>query len=503
MEVMAIIETKSGKVKGYNEKGVEVYKGIPYAEPPIGDLRFRPPVAKEPWDGVLDATKYGSYAFQGYFRRLEELFGKLEPESEDCLTLNIWTPAADGEKRPVMLWIHGGAFFTGGGTWELYNGLALAKRGDVVVVTINYRLGALGFLYIPDITINAGLLDQVLALNWVHDNIEVFGGDPDNITIFGESAGGYSVLALPVMPQAKGLIRRVIAQSAPSIDPDISDKNTRDFMRKLKIKRGDIEALRKIPPERIIEAQTEFMGPDVANLMAFRPLIDGDTIPKHPLKAFRDGDLKNIDFMIGTNLNEAKLFTYEDPGITEMVKSQGENSIIALLGTSGIDTNKSREVIDTYKNTRKEKLSIEPMDLLDAVITDAMFRVPTIRFLEAQSKHQPNTFTYMFTFPSPQFNGVFGCPHFIDIPFIFNTFDSPGFPEFVGKGPDIDNLCEKVMDAWIAFAHIGNPNHDGLPEWPSYDSEKRATMVLGKECKVENAPSDKEREVWVGINEIL
>ncbi|MBA7633570.1 Carboxylesterase [subsurface metagenome] len=143
------------------------------------------------------------------------------------------------------------------------------------------------------------------------------------------------------------------------------------------------------------------------------------------------------------------------------------------------------------------------MDLLDAVITDSMFRVPTIRFLEAQSKHQPNTFTYMFTFPSPKFNGVFGCPHFIDIPFIFNTFDSPGFPEFVGKGPDIDNLCEKVMDAWIAFAHTGNPNHDGLPEWPSYDSKKRATMLLGKECKVENAPSDKEREVWVGINEIL
>ncbi|MFX1477553.1 MAG: carboxylesterase/lipase family protein, partial [Promethearchaeota archaeon] len=313
MEVMAVIETKSGKVQGYSEKGIEVYKGIPFAEPPIGDLRFLPPVPKKPWDGILDATKYGPCSFQG-FTQLEEWFGKLEPESEDCLTLNIWTPAADDEKRPVLFWVHGGAFIMGGGTHEFYEGLALVKRGNVVVVTFNYRLGVLGFSYIPDITINAGILDQALALRWVYDNIGKFGGDPENITIFGESAGGYSVLTLPVIPQAKGLIRRVIAQSAPAIDPEVSDKNTRSVMRKLKLKKGDIESFRKIPPEKIIEAQNEFMGTDPNNLMAFRPLIDGKTIPKHPLKAFQEGDLKNIDFMIGTNLDEAKLFTYLDPG---------------------------------------------------------------------------------------------------------------------------------------------------------------------------------------------
>ena len=501
MEVMAVIETKSGKVQGYSEKGIEVYKGIPYAEPPIGDLRFRPPVAKEPWDGVLDATKYGPCAFQG-FTQLEEWFGKLEPESEDCLTLNIWTPAADGEKRPVMFWIHGGAFIMGGGTHEFYDGLVLAKRGNVVVVSINYRLGALGFLYIPDITINAGILDQALALNWVHDNIEAFGGDPDNITIFGESAGGYSVLTLPVMPQAKGLIRRVIAQSAPSIDLEVSERSTKGFMRKLKIKKGDIESLRKIPPERIIEAQNEYIGSDPNNLLAFRPLIDGDTIPKHPLKAFRNGELKNIDFMIGTNLDEAKLFTYLDPGFNEMVKSGGENAIIAVLGTGGIDNKKSKEIIDIYKNARKEKLSIEPMDLLDAVVTDVMFRVPTIRLLEAQSKHQPNTFNYMFNFPCPQFDGSLGCPHSIELPFVFNTINATGIPEFIGKGPKIESLSEKVMDAWIAFAHTGNPNHENLPDWSSYDSEKRTTMFLGEECKVVNAAFDKEREAWDGLLEV-
>ena len=501
MEIKAIIETKTGKIQGYNENGVEVYKGIPFAEPPIGDLRFQPPVAKEPWDDVLDATKYGPCSFQGT-TPLEEWFGKLEPESEDCLTLNIWTPAADDEKRPVMFWIHGGAFIMGGGKHEFYDGLNLAKRGNVVVVTFNYRLGALGFLYIPDKTINAGILDQALALKWVYDNIEKFGGDPENITIFGESAGGYSVLTLPVMPQVKGLIRRVIAQSAPAIDPELSDKNTKGFMRKLKIKKGDMESLLKVTPEVIIKAQNEFMGSDPNNLLAFRPLIDGVTIPKHPLKAFQDGDLKNIDFMIGTNLDEAKLFTYLDPGFNEMVKTGGENAVLGLMAMSGVDPNKSKEILETYKNARKGKLSIEPMDLLDAVVTDAMFRVPTIRFLEAQSKYQPNTFNYLFNFQCPMFDGALGCPHAIDIPFVFNTLNATGIPEFVGKGSDIVNLSEKVMDAWIAFTYTGNPNHENLPDWSPYNIDKRTTMFFGEECKVENSIFDKEREVWEGLLEI-
>ena len=498
---MAIIETKSGKVQGYNENGVEVYKGIPFAEPPIDNLRFQPPIAKGPWDGVLEATKYGSCAFQGT-TPLEEWFGKLEPESEDCLTLNIWTPAADDEKRPVMFWVHGGAFIMGGGTHEFYEGLNLAKRGNVVVVTFNYRLGALGFLYIPEKTINAGILDQALALDWVYDNIEKFGGDPNNITIFGESAGGYSVLTLPVMPQTKGKIRRVIAQSAPAIDPEVSEKSTKDFMRKLKIKKGDIEALYKLTPEEIIKAQNEYMGSDPNNLLAFRPLIDGKTIPKHPLKAFQDGDLKNIDFMIGTNLDEAKLFTYLDPGFNEMVKTGGENAVLGLLAMSGVDPNKAKEILETYKNARKGKYSIEPMDLLNAVVTDTMFRIPTIHFLEAQSKYQPNTFNYLFNFQCPMYDGGLGCPHAIDIPFVFNSLNATGIPQFVGEGVEVNNLSEKVMDAWIAFAHTGNPNHRNLPDWSPYDIKKRTTMILGKECTVVNSVFDKEREAWNGLLEI-
>ncbi|MFX1479259.1 MAG: carboxylesterase family protein, partial [Promethearchaeota archaeon] len=214
------------------------------------------------------------------------------------------------------------------------------------------------------------------------------------------------------------------------------------------------------------------------------------------------GDLKNIDFMIGTNLDEAKLFTYLDPGFNEMIKAQGENAILGVLGMSGIAINKGKEILEIYKTARKDKLSIEPMDLLDAVITDSLFRVPTIRFLEAQSKYQPNTFNYLFNFQCPQFDGALGCPHSIEIPFVFNTINATGIPEFIGKGPDIVSLSQKMMDTWITFAHNGNPNHDGIPEWPSYDSQKRATLFLGKECKVVNAAFDKERQAWDGLLEI-
>ena len=257
MNKSEVIDTTSGKMQGYKEDDLVIFKGIPYAEPPIDELRFSPPAAKKRWDGVLEATKYGACSYQGY-TQLEDLTGKLQPESEDCLNLNIWAPNIDNKKHPVMFWIHGGAFIMGGGIDPMYDGSALARRGDIVVVTINYRLGALGYSYIPDVTVNAGHLDQILALKWVHDNIELFGGDPNNVTIFGESAGGYSVVALAAMPAANGLFHRIIAQSAPAIDPKVTKKPTKKVMRMLGA--GDINAFRKISPEKIIAAQNEFLA---------------------------------------------------------------------------------------------------------------------------------------------------------------------------------------------------------------------------------------------------
>ncbi len=498
MKKTAIINITSGKVQGYREKGLCIFKGIPFAEPPIGDLRFCPPVGKESWNGVFDATKYGPCAFQGS-TSLEEWFGKLEDESEDCLNLNIWTPSTDGEKRPVMVWIHGGAFITGSGKHNFYDGSELANRGNVVIVTINYRLGALGYLYIPGVTANVGQLDQILALKWVHDNIEAFGGDPNNVTIFGESAGGYAVVTLPVMPAAKGLFHRVIAQSAPYFDPEVSEKNTRTLMRKLRVKKGDIDGLRKLSAKTIIEAQNAMMENDVASILAFRPLIDGVTIPKHPLEAFRNGDCKDIEFMIGSNLDEAKMFTALAPDLNAMIEGGGDNSLIMLMGMLNIDNNKSSAIVNAYKKAREGTRSNEPLELLNVLITEGIFRIPTIRLLEAQSEHQPSTYNYMFTYPSPYLNGTLGSPHAVEIPFVFNTIHAPILNGFVGNGPSEQALSEKVMDAWIQFAHSGDPNHENIPQWPSYKTDERATMFLGNDCKVVNAAFDKEREAWDGL----
>ena len=489
---MTIIESISGKIKGYIQDNLHIFKGIPYAEPPIGDLRFSAPRPKKPWNDVLDATKFGPCAYQGY-TALEEVTGKLQPESEDCLTLNVWTPGLDDKKRPVMFWIHGGAFIMGGSRSPTYDGSPLAQRGDVVIVTINYRLGAFGYLYIPGETANVGQLDQILALKWVHDNISKFGGNPNNVTIFGESAGAYSVITLAAMPSANGLYKRIIAQSMPTINPKVSKKTSKDLMRALGLKTSDIEGLRKIAPEKIISAQNEITK---GNALGFRPMIDGESIPLDPLSVFKEGICKNIDLMMGTNLNEAKLFTSLDPSTS---KIDNEKAIMLYLGSVGIDSEKAKNIIETYKSARQGTLSNEPKELLDAIATDLMFRVATLQILGAQSTYQPNTYNYLFTWTTSALHGTLGSCHALELPFVFNTFEEPGMKALVGNATGIEVICENMMDAWLSFARSGNPNHKGIPNWPSYDNKNRATMLFGKEFKIANALYEKERAVWEGV----
>jgi len=383
----------------------------------------------------------------------------------------------------------------GSGRDPLYEGSNLSSRGDIVIVTINYRLGALGFLTVPDITMNAGILDQVEALKWVHDNIVFFGGDPNNITIFGESAGAYSVVCLAAMPASKGLFKRVIAESAPFIDPKSTEKVTKNLLRALKIKKGDMSALREVPPEKIIETQNNITAKE---LLAFRPMIDGKTIPTHPQKVFQNGECKDIDFILGTNLDEAKLFTALDPAMRKMNDEEWEKTIFGFLAMQGIDKDKSNHLFTTYKQARKGKYSTENKEIANALLTDMMFRVSTIDILEALSKHHPG-YNYLFTWPSKGFGGALGACHAIELAYVFHNFDIPGMDQFSGTGPEAEALSERIMDAWINFARIGNPNHGGIPEWPVYNTEKRATLSLGKECKIINAIFDKERIAWNGI----
>ncbi len=498
-----IIETKSGKVQGYTINGIQIFKGIPYAASPVGSLRFSPPAEREPWNNMHDATKYGPHVYQGY-TPLEPMFGKPEWESEiDCLTLNIWTPDTDSGKHPVMVWIHGGAFITGSGANPIYQGSALARRGNVVIVTINYRLGALGFLNTSSVTANVGMLDQITALKWVRDNIEAFGGDPNNVTIFGESAGGISVITLMAMPAANGLFHRVIAQSAPILTLKPAKRSSEKLFRELVIKEGDIDALRMIPPEKIIDAQNKVLAKaekeGTTEIMDFRPSIDGNTLPKHPIEALRNGAGKNIDLLIGCNKNEFKLWTALDPRFGKINEDGFPKLVSALLSRANIDQSKSLQILSVYKDTMKDMASSNLIEIFDAIGTDFEFRIQEIHFAEAHLIHNSNVYNYLFTWPSPAIKGKLGSCHIMEIPFVFGTINLPKVDIFFGKGPDADALSENMMKSWIAFAYTGNPNHDGIPKWSSYDLEKRITLVCGKEFNVVERYLDKERAAWDGL----
>ena len=495
----AIVETNSGKIQGYIDNGLQIFKGIPYTAPPIDELRFSPPKPAEPWNGVLDATNFGPFPLQGA-SALEMFLGRASPQSEEnCLTLNIWTPSTDDADRPVMFWIHGGGFINGGSSVPVYDGLNLAKRGNIVIVTINYRLGALGYLYIPDVTANVGQLDQIAALRWVHENIANFGGNPKNVTIFGESAGGEAVVTLLAMPAAKGLFQHVISQSGPMIyDASAGKKSSDRLMSLLNIEEGDIDSLRKVPAKKIIRAQNKITNQArIPDLIPFCPRIDGKTLPKHPLEVLRSDSANNADLIIGSNETEMKLFTVLDPRMSKMDADGMRKYINAIANLLGQDEKKADELINLYKEIRKDLRT--PLDIMDVIGTDFVFRIPAIRISEAHHTHQPNTYNYLFTWPSPAFNGQFGACHAVEIPFVFGTINAPMMDQLVGKGPAADTLKEKIMDTWIAFARDGNPNHDGIPKWPSYDAEKRATMLMGKKFEVVNALFDAERAAWDNV----
>ncbi|MFW9823575.1 MAG: carboxylesterase/lipase family protein [Candidatus Thorarchaeota archaeon] len=496
MEKDIIVETTHGNIRGYSKRGVIRFKGIPYAEPPIGNLRFKPPAPVEPWNGVLDATKFSPVSIQPP-SNLE--FREPMPQSEaECLTLNVWTPKLDNGKKPVMFWIHGGGFITGSAV--IYDGARLVLRGDVVVVSINYRLGYLGFFYMPDMpdtSANVGLLDIVAALKWVKENISKFGGDPNNVTIFGESAGGMAVCCLLAMPSAKGLFNRAIAQSGAankfSYNPVAAVKVYEELIEKLVIKKGDIEALRKVPAEKLIVPQMN-MGEFRASGLRVGPVVDEKTLPVHPLEAISDGYAKDIDVFIGSNLDENKLFLMWNPKAFDLTEEGLLRTVKAYMQFTKQEESKANEFIDKYRELRKT-----PRDIADAIISDYTFRIPSIRLAEAQSKYQKNTYMYLLTWQSPLGDGKYGAMHALDLPFVFNLLGEREIGIFPKKNEETQRLSEQMMDAWIAFAKSGNPNHKNIPELPPYDKEKRCTILFDKEVTVVQDPYENERVAWEGI----
>ena len=500
------VETSGGRVEGTVKHGVHQFRGIPYAAPPVGHLRFRPPQPAEPWVGVLEATRFGPQGLQAP-SQLETLFGGTPPpSSEDCLTLNVYTPAADGARRPVMVWIHGGAFLTGAGSTPWYNGTSFAANHDTVVVTLNYRLGAFGFLHLDDVggddfggSGNAGILDQVAALDWVRENIEAFGGDPNNVTVFGESAGAMSVGTLMGLPVAKGLFAKAIPQSgaAHHAKPrEEADAIARDLLAALGLDAtpSGAAALRELPAEAVLEAQNAIVAKHTpSGGLAFTPVVDGIVLPEQPIDAIGGGSAGGVRVLIGTNADEMKLFTALDPASSQLDEARLIERAAAALGDAG----KAAQLVTAYRSHRP---GASAADLWADMQGDFIFRIPAIRLAEHQSARDNAVFVYLFSWPSPQFGGALGACHALEIPFVWNTVDTGMSQLFTGPADQpMRDLADAMHTAWATFARTGTPAAPGLPEWPEYDTERRATMVLDTPCRVEDDPGGVDREAWSGL----
>ena len=496
-----VVSTKSGKVEGSYEGGQYIFKGIPYAAPPVGDLRWMPPQPVKPWKDVRPAKQFGPIAPQNAMPG-GMLMQVPQPQSEDCLFLNIWTPGLDNAKRPVMVWIHGGAFIMGSGSDPMYDSEKLLKRGNIVLVSINYRLGMLGFLRLKDVTGgkipatgNEGLLDQVLALKWVKNNIAAFGGDPKNITVFGESAGSMSIACLMVMPDAKGLFQKSILESGAgnvSVPKQEANRCGELFLKFSGIKKDDTKGMRALSPAQLLEIEIKIRSASAgaggtARVTSHYPVIDGEVIPDVPNKLAQKGAAKGILSIIGTNLDEYTLFGMMDPGFANLTEADMKKRLTAMLPGSGAD-----ELVEVYgKAIQKRGEQATPANIMTAIITDMMFRIPSLDLIEAQRDNKTPVYSYIFTWESPVMGGILKACHALEIGFVFGKYDVM----FCGTGPEADKLSECIQEAWLAFAKTGNPSCKYLGDWPDYGS-KRMTMVFGKDSHVEAAPFEAERAVW-------
>ena len=512
-----IVETVAGPIQGEVEDGIHVFRGIPFAAPPVGELRWRPPQPAAPWRTVRDARSFGPSCPQNPIvigtglPTLDEVRGE---QSEDCLRLNVWTPGFDGKRRPVMVWIHGGAFVLGSGAMPLYSGQRLAAAGDVVVVTLNYRLAAFGFMRLCDVTGgrvpatgNEGLLDQVAALKWVRDNIERFGGDAANVTVFGQSAGAISVGALMAMPDAAGLFRRAILQSGAcqTAQPKaLANRIAGAVLESLNLEADDADAIRFVEADRLRALEGRMSHPQTADatlgLMPFQPCIDGALLPQWPLESVRRGVFSSaIDVLAGSTLEEYKPYGGAFAGLAEMDDAGMLEALAFEAGRlEGRDVRQDVEKLArTYRQARQERgLRDSPGDLFLAMEGDRNFWMPGVLLAEAQSQQPGRAFHYVFTWPSPWKNGAWGACHGLDAGFVFDNIDATDSRAYHGEGPDADALVAICQQAWTNFARCGDPSGSLVGHWPEYGAG-RATMLLGARRAVAADFHAAERGAWV------
>ena len=509
------VETRYGKIRGSSDGGVHVFRGIPFARPPVATRRFRPPEPPEPWPGLRDCRSFAPVAPQ-QFSPLSALYpAPIEEQSEDCLYLNVWTPSTDGTPRPVLVWIHGGRFSEGGAALPDTNGRRLARRGDVVVVSIQYSMGALGFLHLGDLrgadprgASNLGLLDQIAALEWVREEIDAFGGNPSNVTIFGGSAGGTSVASLLAMPRARDLFQKAIIQSShyTALDRQAATRVAQCLLEELEIEERDSVKLRDIPLDSLVRAQRrteERLEAGFADLV-FQPVADGELLPKAPLEAVREGAVAPIPLLVGSNLDEMTILDAVDPTLRNLDEAglieRMERSLPAQHPSG---TSFARRALEVYRCSRERRALSGPAELWCALESDRRFHYTTSRMAELHAALEPRTYMYQFRWTPPATHSRLGAFHGLEVPFVFGTLEEHSLHGVVPKSHEATALARRVQDAWIAFSRTGDPSHPGLGSWPAYAAPRRATMILDESPRTEDAPLENARLFWQEVEEAL
>lgn len=478
-----VCTTRQGAVRGrLTASGAAAFLGIPYAAAP----RFAPPVAPGPWEGIRDAVTYGPTAPKvPYPPPFDALIPEDSIPGDDFLNLNVWTPSpGPGGGLPVLVWLHGGAFANGSGSSPAYAGDAFARDG-VVCVTLNYRLGAAGFLHLDGVPDNRGLLDQIAALTWVRDNIAAFGGDLDRVTVCGESAGAMSIGVLLAMEEARGLFRRAILQSGGAhhfLRPASARLITARLAEKLSLAEPTHEAFASVPLPELLDSQGELRGeigarphPDLwgeaaLNMMPFEPVTEGLRLPEPDC---------GVDLLVGSNRAEYRLFLVP----TGRLDVLPEPRLRAVAEAYGLDPDKALPV---YREARPGAVAGE---ILDAVTTDWFYRIPAIRLAEAV----PGSYMYEFALRSPSFGGRLGACHGSELAYVFDNLREPGYAQLTGHSPP-QAVADAMHGAWVAFATTGDPG------WSRYEAAgSRTTMIFDEESGAVDDPRPAERELWDGV----